>query len=545
MHPSLEHQPDAGSATLGRLFERLGTTLLSLEAGHLDPETRVNSVVLYDPLDPSVIMSGTVVLGVGISGTAEVAAQIRVLASEGAVALVVREPVPMTGDICEAVAETGIVLLGLIRGASWIQVATMLTAALAPNGLESGLVGSGSDAAAELFELADAIAALLQAPVTIENLSSRVLAFSANQAGTDEPRRQTILGLQVPEIYGDAQRAKGVFRQVYASNQPVFVHSLEPGTLPRAAMRVKAGEEVLGSIWAVVQEPLTEQRAQGMVEASRVVALTMLRARLAADSSVTLRQALVSMLLEGGLRAREAANQLNISAAAACVIVLGPHASVGASEARSESEMQRVASALNMYLQPISPRSIAALLGGVIYAVLPFPIAGSQPQSRAVQLAVEFVGRMKTHGQFSVGVGSVVPSVSELAQSRFDADGALRVLRSRAPDGTRVATVDSVQVEWLMLRIRDSLAADGVVAAGPLSELRAHDLDHGTEYVMTLRTWLDNLGDVRAAGLVLHVHVNTLRYRLRRLTEIAAVDLSNADTRFGLMLQLRLLQQQS
>ena len=320
----------SGAATLGRLFERLGATLLSLEAGHLDPGTRVESVVLHDPLDPSVITSGTVVLGVGISGPAETAAQIRALAAEGAVALVVREPVPMTREIGEAVAETGIVLLGLIRGASWIQVATMLTTALAPDGLDSGLVGSGSDAAAELFELADAVAALLQAPVTIENLSSRVLAFSADQAGTDEPRRQTILGLQVPEIYGDAQRAKGVFRQVYAADRPVFVNAIEPGALPRAAMRVKAGEEVLGSIWAVVREPLTEQRAQGIVEASRVVALTMLRARLAADSSVKLRQALVSMLLEGGVRAKEAASQLNISAAAACVIAVGPHSSGGA-----------------------------------------------------------------------------------------------------------------------------------------------------------------------------------------------------------------------
>jgi DNA-binding PucR family transcriptional regulator len=141
-----------------------------------------------------------------------------------------------------------------------------------------------------------------------------------------------------------------------------------------------------------------------------------------------------------------------------------------------------------------------------------------------------------------VGVGSIASNVSELAQSRSDADGALRVLRARSTDGgARVATVDSVQVEWLMLRISDSLAADGVVASGPISVLRSYDLEHGTEFVATLRTWLDNLGDVRSAALSLHVHVNTFRYRLRRLKEIAEIDLANADTRFGLMLQLRLL----
>jgi sugar diacid utilization regulator len=278
-----------------------------------------------------------------------------------------------------------------------------------------------------------------------------------------------------------------------------------------------------------------------MVEASRVVALTMLRARLASDSSVALRQALVSMLLDGGSRAREAAGQLDVSASAGCVIALGPHAVDGANEARSESELQRVTSALNMYLQPISPRAVAALLGGTIYAVLPFASAGSAAQDRAVGLATEFVERIQTQGRFSVGVGSVAPSILDLATSRSDADGALRVLRSRAADRSSVATVDSVQVEWLMLQISDSFAADGITASGPLADLRAHDREHGTEYVETLRTWLDNLGDVRTAAESLHVHVNTFRYRLRRLTEIAGVDLSNADSRFGLMLQLRLL----
>lgn len=534
--------PTSSAATLGRLFERLGSTLLSLEAGHLDPSTRVDSVVLHDPLDPPAITSGTVVLGVGISGPLEMAAQIRAFASEGAVALVVREPVPMTRDIGAAVAESGIVLLGLIRGSSWIQVATMLTASLAPEGLEGGLIGTGSDAAAELFELADAVAALLQAPVTIENLSSRVLAFSADQAGTDEARRQTILGLQVPDNYGEEQRARGVFRQVYASARPVYVNAIEPGGLPRVAMRVKAGEEVLGSIWAVVNGPLTEQREQGMVEASRVVALTMLRARLASDSSAKLRQALVSMLIEGGVRAREAATQLNITSAAACVVAVGPRVGGEANEARSESELQRVTSALNMYLQPINPRAVAALLGGVIYAVLPFSVASPDAQNRAVQLATEFISRMEAPGRFAAGVGAVVAGVSELARSRSDADGALRVLRSRAVDRIRVATVDSVQVEWLMLRVADALAADGVSIAGPLAVLGEYDTEHGTDFVATLRAWLDNLGDVRAAALERHVHVNTFRYRLRRLSEIAAIELTDADTRFDLMLQLRLLQ---
>lgn len=529
------------AATLGRLFDRLGSTLLSLEAGHLDASTQVSSVVLYDPLDPPTISSGTIVLGVGLTGPDQMAAQIRSLAADGAVALVVREPVPTSREVAEAIAESDMVLLGLIRGASWIQVATMLNSTLSPEGSESGIVGSGTDAAAELFELADAVAALLQAPVTIENLSSRVLAFSADQAGTDEPRRQTILGLQVPDVYGDMHRAQGVFRQIYTSPTPVFVKSVVSGSLPRVAMRVKAGEEVLGSIWAVVEEPLTAQRAQGMVEAARVVALTMLRARVAFDASARLRLGLVSMLLDGGIRAREAATQLDIAADAACVIALGPGERGAGDEARSEAELQRVTSTLNMYLQPIYPRAIAALLGGVIYAVVPLRAADERMQSEMVQLAREFVSRMDAPSRFFAGVGSVVPSVSALTESKSEADGALRVLRNRAVVGEQVATADEVQVDWLMLRISDSLAVDGIVATGPLATLRTYDAQHGTEFVATLRAWLDHFGDVRSASQAMHVHTNTFRYRLGRLSEIAGIDLDDAGSRFGLMLQLRLL----
>jgi DNA-binding PucR family transcriptional regulator len=38
-----------------------------------------------------------------------------------------------------------------------------------------------------------------------------------------------------------------------------------------------------------------------------------------------------------------------------------------------------------------------------------------------------------------------------------------------------------------------------------------------------------------------HVHPNTFRYRLRRITEVGGIDLDDADSRFAAMLELRLL----
>lgn len=527
------------ASSLQRIVERLGSTLLSLENGTLNTDSQVRSVVLHDPLDKPVLTPGALVLGVGISDSEETAQQIRALAAEGAVALVLREPVPRGTAITQAIEDTRIALFGLVRGASWIQVAEMLNSALHIDSADGKNLALGAETGSDLFELADALATLLQSPVTIENLSLRVLAFSADQAGTDEPRRMTILGRQVPSTYSERPKQDGVFRKIYGSDRPVFVEKADPEGLPRVVMRVKAGEELLGSIWAVVHEPLTKQREQGMVEAARVVALTMLRARVSSDSSIRLRLGLVGKLLGGGTPAREAASQLNFSKSAACVIAIGASSSQS-DAARSEAEAQRVASALNMYLQSVYPRAVAALMGHVIYAVVPLRETNRDVQEEAVRIAQTFIDRLDTASIFFAGIGTVVAEISDLTRSRTEADSALRVLRERDDARSRVATIADVFVSALMLRLSDLLVVDQVSTSGPLQTLNEYDSEHNTELVATLRSWLDHFGDISAAATAVHVHKNTFRYRLGRLADIAGIDLADSEVRFGLMLQLRL-----
>src|SRR5438067_2089024 len=85
---------------------------------------------------------------------------------------------------------------------------------------------------------------VIDAPVTIEDRSSRVLAFSGRQDEADRSRVETILGRQVPERYSRMLTERGVFRDLYRSDQPVYIEP--PGGLadfivPRAAVAVRAG----------------------------------------------------------------------------------------------------------------------------------------------------------------------------------------------------------------------------------------------------------------------------------------------------------------
>lgn len=525
-------------ATLGRVLDDLGSTLLEVVAGRVDPGRSVGGVVIHDPLDPPSMPADALVLGVGLAAPAEIAEVVRAVAAEGAVGLVLRVPVDLDADARRAVAEEGLVLFGLTRGASWAQVAALLRSLLALDDLggveDQTLAGAG---AGDLFALAGAVSALLDAPLTIEDLNSRVLAFSADQDRADESRKETVLGRQVPERYLRQLEQQGAFRALYSSDRPVYMPDIEGADLPRVAIRVRAGDEILGSMWAAVKEPLTAEREQAFVDAAKLVALHMLRHRAGADVERRLRAELVATVLEGGPAAGEAASRLGLAGGPACVLAL---AVPGEAEPSSvEADLQRVAGAFALHLAAVHPRSAVALVGGVVYGVIPLAGDGPDADLRAVAVAEEFLSRIGARSHVVVGIGGVAAGPSELPQSRHDADRAVRVLRTRR-GGSRVARLTDVQISAFLLELGGAMAAERRVPSGPVARLAAYDRRHRSQLVDTLRAWLEAFGDVTAAAAATHVHANTFRYRLRRVGEIGGVDLADADARFAAMLELRL-----
>jgi hypothetical protein len=72
---------------------------------------------------------------------------------------------------------------------------------------------------------------------------------------------------------------------------------------------------------------------------------------------------------------------------------------------------------------------------------------------------------------------------------------------------------------------------------GPLHE---YDREHRSDLVPTLRAFLDCSGSWTRCAEVLHVHVNTLRYRIQRIEQLTGRDLSTLPDRVDLFLALRL-----
>ncbi|MEZ0114456.1 hypothetical protein ABH920_008490 [Catenulispora sp. EB89] len=537
--------PEPPSVALGRIISDLGSTLVEVVAGRPDPDVAVAGVLIHDRLDEPSRLPGAIVLGVGVYGTDQVAALVDHAHGLGAAAVMVRSPAVADAAVADAAARTGLVVLGLTPGASWAQVAALLRSLISADAAMAGPVpGPDASFGGDLFALANAIAGLLDGPVTIEDRGGGVLAFSARQDEADDSRIATILDRQVPADKLRALEQHGLFRALYRSEDPVFIAGI--GEKPRVAIAIRAGGEILGSIWAVVPGPLNDDRTQAFREAAGVAALHLLRQRSGADADRRLRADLLATVLEGGPAAPRAAARLGLAAQCACVLavaVAGAAADDPAAPDRAAAG-DRIAGSLALHLSAIHPHTAVASLGSVTYAVLP---CATDEDARRV--AETFLARVGTKVPTVVGIGRLAARPTDLRRSRSDADRALRVLQSRAEGARtarnpehphRIARFAEVYAASLLDELADRMAVDDDRPAGPVVRLREYDQLHGTQFTDTLAAWLDTLGDVVAAAAKVHVHPNTFRYRLRRLADLAGLDLADPDARFEAMVQLRL-----
>ncbi|MEV7662584.1 helix-turn-helix domain-containing protein [Paenarthrobacter sp. NPDC089316] len=540
--------------SLGRLLDDLGATLLEHVDGDIGCQEEIGGIVIHDPLDEPVLPPHALVLGIGLQDAGYIASLLVRLGGSGALGLIVRAPVAADPRIAEAVRESGVALLGLTPGAGWAQLAAMLRTLLASSDARAdGPLTLGGLPSGDLFSLANAIAALMDAPVTIEDRNSRVLAFSGRQDEADHSRVETILGRQVPQAVSQVFVERGVFRELYRSDGPVTVAALPPSldavSLPRVAVAVRAGDEVLGSIWVAVRSPLSQERMESLKDSAKLVALHLLRLHTDADVERRMRADLLGKALEGGIGAQDALDRLGLAEQPLVVLALAvlqdpgrkPHLETDAGLAM---ERQRINDSFAMHLGALQPNSAVALLGDITYAL--FSVGQDhQGEERAASTGADFLRRLGGRANAAIGVGSLARGVAELPAAKTSADRVLRVLRTGNAKGQRVARLADVHVEALILELSDLAASRGEQPTGQIARLYAYDAKHNANLVDTLRAWLDAFGDVATASASVYIHPNTFRYRLRRLALVGGLDLDDPRTRFAAMLQLCILSQPS
>jgi len=524
---------------LQRLVDDLGSTLLRVIHAPAGLDDEVTGIAIYDPHDDLLVAPGELVLGVGVGGGEETAALVERLAALRVSALVIKTRGQAAPAWCDSIREHGVPLLGLTPAASWSQVTELLRTLLyrrfAPVSVE--LAGNP---AGDLFAFANAVSDLMGAPVTIEDRSSRVLAFSGRQDEADAARVTTVLGRQVPTRYRELLEERGVFRQLYRTGEPVYVPNLDPGVLPRLAVGVRAGAEVLGSLWVVLTGPPSGEQMQALADAAGVAALHMLHERNTADVRRRLSADLLQSLLEGGPAAAEAAARLGLPGDGLCVLACQP---LGPGKAAQEAAADRLNDALALHLSAIHAGAAVARLGHLVYAVLPGHGDPTEAGRHIQSLAAGFAALIEKRDPVAIGIAGPARSLQDLASTRTDAERALRAVR-RGAGPARAAWFEDIYLETVLDRLADLLASEASTPRGPVARLCDYDAGNGTDLTASLLAYLEAFGDTGCAAAAVHVHPNTFRYRIRRVREVSGIDLDDPRARLAALVQLSALRRQ-
>lgn len=393
--------------------------------------------------------------------------------------------------------------------------------------LSEACTGSATDAHdGDLFALANSIAAVVGGAIVIEDVSRRVLAHSSlPDQPIDEPRRQGIIGRQVPEHSGNDESYQALARSAGVVRLPG-----DANHFPRIAVAVRAGAEVLGSLWAIETEPIDEAAERGLLAASRLAAVHLLRARAEHQMQRRARSELLRAVLDGRAPADATASKLGVNPRGRfAILAFGFREEVAADTLSTDG----VADLVHLQCAGVAPRACVVVQYDSVLALVP---SDTLSRGQLAELARTIVRRADSalRVRLAGSVGATVHALSEVTGSSADAQAVLRVVPPGSVGAVEDLLPQVVLVEWEVF-----LASNPRLRLPLVEEVLRHDAAEHTAYAASALAYLESNGDIAEAARRVGVHPNTFRYRLKRLYDLFGLDLEDADLRLVLWLQLR------
>lgn len=200
----------------------------------------------------------------------------------------------------------------------------------------------------------------------------------------------------------------------------------------------------------------------------------------------------------------------------------------------NQTELERILSNLQ---SEINRRGVAAPLTrreSTVLCMLPVSDSALPPRELTEVLRERL---NHDHPGIALALGRPAAELSEWRRALEEADQALSLGRELfGPE--RVLAFSDLGVYRLLVLLRDAPELWSFYRE-TLSKLAAYDQKQGGELFRTLEAYFNHLGNLRATSESLHVHRNTLLYRLERIKQISGFDLNNAEEFFAIWLAVR------
>jgi DNA-binding PucR family transcriptional regulator len=136
-------------------------------------------------------------------------------------------------------------------------------------------------------------------------------------------------------------------------------------------------------------------------------------------------------------------------------------------------------------------------------------------------------------------IAAPLAGVAGAAAARAEADRVFDSAERHPSAIAQVTSLDDARTTVMLDEIVAQMARQQRLVDPRVHALRDYDGTHDGGLVETLGAYLDCFGDIAAAAADLHVHPNTVRYRVRRIEKVLDISLGDPDVRLLLSLSLR------
>ena len=376
--------------------------------------------------------------------------------------------------------------------------------------------------------VAGALASLVGGPAIIFDARGDVLARRA--AGT--PLRDQAVAALADEV---RDRAAAGGRRGYAPGGELAGRALAlpiPRTPPERPPTGTAGDGPAPQAWLVAAKdagPLTEFDRLTLHQAVTIVALELLRRRVADETERRLAGDVLTAMVSGELDGADLARRLEPFGLRerAAVLVLSPPRPL---KAATEDALSRA-------LREEAPSGLAAGTGRFSCALLTPPRGGDEELFALAEQLRARVSR-EVGDELEAGAGRAV-AAGEVRRAFHEARCALEA-RALDVDGAAagLATYRDLGSFQLLLSLQDDEALR-LFCDSILEPIEEGEGAYGGELMRSLEAFIECNGQWERAARRLYCHRHTLRYRIRRVEELTGRSLDSARDRIDFWLALR------
>ncbi|MCW2883891.1 MAG: putative transcriptional regulator, PucR family [Streptosporangiaceae bacterium] len=342
------------------------------------------------------------------------------------------------------------------------------------------------------------------------------------------PTGRVVVGARAgPEL--SRGQARALAAEFLAAERLPHVVRMDSGAFTLLPINTRAGHRIAS--WFLVSEGELVECAEEVRETAYELAALAALERARIEEGRRVERRLVAELVE--LAARSDPAEVTARMRTCGLSLTVPYVAVSA----SVSDVAHPGEVGCAVLEEMLGEGAVGALGAEAVGLVPVPRDGVPALVARLREAAGKLASALTRERLTIGVSGTAQGPGGLGGVVDEARHTRRLAALR-PGRAEVVTSDEIHSHVLLLATVPE-AVRRSFRERLLAPLYGYDTEHHSDLVHTLETFLDCSGSWNRCAAELHVHVNTLRYRIRRIEELTGRDLGTLENRVDLFLALR------